>query len=636
MNAPLRLTAEQEAAVTAIGRPCLVTAPPGSGKTEVLVQRVLRVLTRSEDSTTQVLALTFTNKAAESLRARILDEIGDEHWRLFAGTFHSFCFDILKNYGSRVGIPSTFSILEDDDARIDTLLRGLDSGTTSLTGLQRPDLLAFLEKIDRLRSDLVGVEVTPATPQGPHRIPMNEIYGAYEGQMAADASLDFPGILFHAHQILATDEWVLSHYRTAYSHIVVDEAQDLNLAQYRIIKLLSDNDRDVMLVADRFQSIYAFTGASPRYLDEFRADFDVLELGLTTNFRSASTIVGIANSLARHFSSKAVAPTPMTASLAATGSVLAEEHPNEQAEASAVCSWFERLLNTGLDPAWLHEGEDERVQPESCCVLARTRFALEPVTAALEKRGLAYALRTGDRSLFDSLLGQAVYYSLRAIANPSDVATRRRVLKLLGAPTTGGEHGPVSTLLALLESHGLPTAIADRLVSLAESRSTLQEVVVNICQVEIAGFDTADSEAAAEWGGDQDRLGEWWRRFVIATPPHGRTVDGFMRYLVQAQRTVLDEPGIRLLTVHTAKGLEFRAVAVVGLNDGTFPHYLSIRSEEELDEERRNAYVAVTRAARALYLTRSAVRATRYGPRVDPPSRFLDEMGVVMMPASAT
>jgi DNA helicase-2/ATP-dependent DNA helicase PcrA len=628
MSRLLSLTPEQTEAVESRGRPYLLVAPPGSGKTEVLVQRVVWLLRQSQLEVNRILALTFTNKAAESLRIRALDEVGDEQWRLFAGTFHSFCLDVLQNYGSRIGVAPGLSILDSDEDRLETLRRCLEEHSVrSRSHVDGNALRELLSTIDSLRLDLIPVEAAPNRLL--HGINIADAYAAYEGQLDVYSVLDFPRILFKGYQLLTTDPWVAGHYRQLYTQVLVDEAQDLNLAQYQVVRAICHGMHDVMFVADRNQSIYAFTGASPKFLDRFIADYHPVELKLSTNFRSAASIVTTANNLATHFSA---ATTVMGSMPGAPGSVEGWEFSDEQAEASGVVGWIENLLTTGLQSDWIYPGEDGRVTPEDCCILARTRFALEPIGTKLKDHNVPYAMRTGERGLFDSRLAAAIHYCLRLIANDRDLPSYRRLQRLIPLPKLASDQIEIR-ILPLIErlidgDEGIPTGVARRLVQLAAGRDTVGSAVDWLSTTIIPELDSPQDDDAVAWSEDQQRLRDYWQRFTLHTPPSDRHLAGFVRFLAQAQRVTLDEPGVRVLTVHTAKGLEFKVVALVGMNDGTFPHYLSLRTEEELDEERRNAYVAITRAARALRLTRASSRVTRLGVRQDPPSRFLAEMGV--------
>jgi DNA helicase II / ATP-dependent DNA helicase PcrA len=357
-------------------------------------------------------------------------------------------------------------------------------------------------------------------------------------------------------------------------------------------------------------------------------------LPLTINFRSADTITELANRLAEHFSPTAGNHERMEATAGAPGVVKALAFSDETAEAKGVANWIEGLLGKGLDSAWISEGEDPYVAPEDIAVLARARFMLEEVRNELDRRSIAYVVRTTEEGLFDSSLGRLVYYWLRVASNERDWPSRRRIHKLLGLDGSPNptEAFDVEQLAAVTISRGYPAPIVDILVESGSPNRNVADIISAITS--FGPLDGTGDVDQLAWAHDQDELMRCWQRYAVLTDAEHRTLPDFLRALAQSQRAGLDQPGTRLLTVHAAKGLEFRAVAVIGLNDGLFPYYLSLGHEDELNEERRSLYVAITRAARSLLLTRPLLRHTRYGARRDEPSRFLAELGVSLSQSS--
>jgi len=322
----------------------------------------------------------------------------------------------------------------------------------------------------------------------------------------------------------------------------------------------------------------------------------------------------------------------MQATGGAPGVVQGRAYGDELAEAKGVASWIEGLLANGLDPVWISRGEDPYVGPEDIAVLARARFMLEEVHGELDKRNIECVVRATEEGIFDSELGRMVYYWLRVASNERDWPSRRRLHKLLALDEGPDKSDAIrfDELGALAIDRGYPAQIVDLLVdAAAHDVSQLIERLTSSMS-----FDGAGHIDQLAWAHDQDELRHSWQRYAVLTEAHHRTLPDFLRALAQSQRAPLDQPGVRLLTVHAAKGMEFRAVAVIGLNDGLFPYYLSLGHEDELNEERRSLYVAITRAARSLLLTRPLTRNTRYGIRRDEPSRFLGELEVVLEAAN--
>lgn len=646
MTAGPSLTPEQRAAVEASDGPYVVVAPPGSGKTEVLVRRVLWLVARSAGEPFRLLALTYTNKAAEELRTRAGVVLGEETWRVTATTLHAFCVDMLQRYGEPVGVLGDVSVYDTDDLRLDVLdeaLAGAGYETPGGQGALR-DLLA---KIDELRLQLHPPDLVPDEPALGGRITVPEAYRAYEDALTDAQAIDFPGMLFRGWLLLTEDPWVGMHYRRQYRHVLLDEAQDLTYAQVEILRVLcGDELRNIFIVADDDQEIFSFAGASSEHYAGLAEEIGARQLPLTTNFRSAESIVDAAERLREHFHTIRVRRVSMTTSTPAPGWVGATSFPGPDEEGEGIAAWIAGLLRDHLPAKWLHEGEDPRLQAEQICIMARTRWAFDPVLAALDRRGLDYVMRTEEGGLFDSTAGRGTYLWLRVLANPRDRASARQLESLLdeGAPgvrvsegttpfhgpDSGGSGADGSALRSLASRLELPDGLIEVLecaVSAEAPTRLLEPVVATIPADHSTGGGWHVGEADL-WAADQTRLANHWERYAALTRVSDRTLAGFLRQLSRLQRTPPDAPGVRLLTPYRAKGLQFRAVVVAGMSEGGFPHYRAT-SEREVDEERRAVYVAVTRAARAVLLTRPEQRLDRWG-RVHRarPSRFLDEMGI--------
>lgn len=632
----MNLTDEQLAAVTAPDGAYLVVAPPGSGKTEVLIRRVLHLVTDAPQEPFRVLALTYTNRAARQLDDRARATLGEEAWRVTATTLHGFCLDMLQRYGEVVGVVGEVSVLDTDDLRLDLLAHALEAAGYAAPEPGSQALRDLLASIDDLRLDLVPPDLAPGTALLSGDLELAEAYRIYEDALDDARTLDFPGMLFRAWRLLTEDPWVGSHYRRQYRHLLVDEAQDLTSTQAQLISALCGDDlRNVFLVADDDQEIFTFAGASCRHYTELADQLNAAPLVLSTNFRSARQIVEAAERLRSHVRTLRVKRPPATPATAAEGWIEARALHDRASEGVAVADWIAELLADGLPASWLHEGEDRALRPQDVCVMARTRYGFDGIVDALERAEIAYVLRTGEAGLFDSRRGRALYFTLRVLANPRDHASQRRLEELLAASTTAAELPATYAGSAGEDSvTGAPTA------ALAADRFELPEEIAQILPGnDDAAFDPAafdglvvDDEPEAElWAADRARLLEYWDRYAARTRVPERTLPGFLREISRLQRTPPDEPGVRLLTPYRAKGLQFRAVVITGMSDGMFPYYRAT-TEREIDEERRAVYVAVTRAARAVLLTRPRQRADRF-ERIhrDPPSPFLEELG---LPAS--
>lgn len=646
---PLALTAEQRAAVEAPDGPHLLAAPPGSGKTEILVQRVIWLLQQSPGELFRVLGLTYTTKAADELESRVQAALGEESWRVTATTFHSFCLDMLTHYGEPVGVPPNVAVYDAElrgyafvDALRDAGLLPVDAGPSADTAAIRSCLTA----IDRLRVDLVPPDLAPES-SCLDAVSLREAYDAYDRALEAARALDFSSMLFKAYQLLVEDPWVANHYRRLYRHVLVDEAHDLNRIQYEMLRaLFLDSPRNLFVVADDDQEIFTFTGASSHYVQRFTDEFAATQLPLSTNFRCARTIIDTAEQLKDSFTSARPPKPPMVPATPASGWVGAWSLEDETSEAAAVADWVQSLLIEGLPAAWLHDGEDPGLVPERVAIVGRTRYAFDRVTAELDARELQYVVQTEEGGLFDSDVGRAAYFGLRVLANPNDRVSRQRLVAHLrqgrapaervsevkSAYDTPNGSNAGEFIQALAANAQLPTDLAEVLVNHSESVDDLIHGLTT-ARVEVGDHDRAGDVVAADadlWRRDCERLASWWKGYSALTNPADRSLSGFLRHLARLQRTGPTDPGIRLLTSHRAKGLQFRAVAVLGMNEGTFPFYRAVQ-EDKVDEERRALYVTITRAERGLLLTRPRSRLTSWGNvRSDPISRFVEESGVTV------
>lgn len=624
------LTREQQDAVALPDGPYLITAPPGSGKTEVLIRRTIHVLERSLGEVFRVLALTYTYKAAEELRTRVRQAVpGDDQWRVTAMTFHAFGHDMLGHYGAPVGVAPDAPVLDDKEDKRRLLAVALANEGISVRGITPKEWGDLFDSIALLKSGLSSPAAAPTTDCLGGRLTLSEAYEAYEAVLANAGALDFESMLTQAYRLLLIDPWVGEHYRRMYRHVLVDEGQEMNTAQYELLRALCGDDlRAVFIVADSDQSINAFAGGGPRHLQQFGADFGAEERHLTKNFRSARTIVGAASTLATQIKARSITAPAMEADTLAEGWVGAWEFADETAEAEGIASWIAALLVEGLPEEWTHADEDRALSAEDICVLGRTRYVFDAVVGALGACGTDALVRTEEGGLLDSALGRAIYYVLRLIANPRDFPSRRRLLAELGDMDAGLPERPSAPDLAgWLRSSAFPTAVRDLLAAAASEATTHDDLVPALIALRLPD---ADDLGHLAWLRDQAELERRWTTYQLTTRAPERTLTGFLRVLAQLQRAVGDDPGVRILTPYRARGLGFRAVVILGVNEGTFPFYRA-KTEQEIDEERRAFYVAATRAARALLLTRPAVRYDRYGRAWrDPESRFVREMGLKM------
>jgi len=621
-------TTEQRSLIALDGGCFLVIAPPGSGKTTVLTERVARIIANPAE-TFRVLALTFTNKAADNMRGRLFARVGEHSSRVSACTIHSFCLEALRNYGDSVGISESVSIYENENDRIAALLRGLVDEGIYQEGTEANEraLSNILKSISALKRDLVPPEEAPQTLEE-GIVPLGTAYAAYDRTLRLFGAMDFDDILFFAYRLFSGTPRVVKQYRRVYRYVVVDEAQDTNIAQYEVLRALcGDSLRNVMLVADADQSIFRFAGATTKNLLRFEKEFGATRLGLTQNFRCAGKIVAAANALIAHNTSRITTGNHMMSAVLATGIVEAGSYPNEAAEASAALAIADHLVSRGLDAAWCYPGEIASLAAEDICVLGRTRYALAPFLQCIEAAGRPFQFSAGRDGLFESDAFVGFEAALRLVHNPADVLARRSLARQSSSGVGGASDGaPLKLLIDQLP--GWQRHAFAPLVALVTAPPNLEAALVEvIARTRAASFN--DEEERATVLSDADILEKRWAGFR-STYGTDATVARLLGDIALAGRGGIDGPGIRVLTIHAAKGLEFRAVVLVGMNEDTFPGYRT-KTPEEFDDERRNAYVAITRAERALFLLRPRSKVMPWGDtRPQRISRFLAEANIVM------
>ena len=631
------LTKDQRRAVELGNGAHLITAPPGSGKTEVLVRRVIRLVGQSSGDLFRILALTYTRKAAEELKERVQQTISErDRWRINATTFHSFALEILQNYGKAIGLKNPITVISDlEDKRL-LVTPLLEDIIGPVNSIDRNQWKSLFDEIALRKTNLETPDQVDGDRVLNGWISLSDAYEAYETALLNAGCVDYEGMICQAIKLFRIDPWVRSHTRRLYHHTLVDEGQELTRGQYELLKAIhDDNRRNFFVVADIDQSINSFAGGGPEYLHKYVREFNADEKQLTTNFRSAGAIVDILHLLQANMETGRLpqfVPSSASRDALADGWVGARSYADGEKEAAAVIKWIKTILADGLDPGWVYEGESTDVQPEDICLLGRTGYALSDIAAELNNHDIPVILSTEQGALFESRLGRAGYYALKLAENPGDLPAQHKLFKELNnveAMESGYLNDPkkIWTLLRTQANNGtLHKEFVDALsYSNGEPNRDL-EAVRKLIELEL---DLGDENETIAWQNDQQLLTRLLNDHETGTSALNRSLAGFLGMIYQIEQAPSSEPGVRALTPHKARGLGFKAVVVLGMREGNFPHYKA-DTQKELDEERRVVYVAASRAARALLFTRSR-RRTSYGRYYHcKESRFISEMGLVM------
>ena len=706
------LNDRQREAVTHAGSPLLILAGAGSGKTRVLTHRIAYLLATGRARAGEILAITFTNKAAAEMRERAGALVGDDARRMWVSTFHSACVRLLRYEHEAAGLSSSFTIYDAQDSQrlIQMVLKAMDVDIKRFT----PKMVAA--RISDAKNELIGpARYAETAGKDPVSRIVADAYVEYDKRMRASNALDFDDLIMRTVDLLRENPLIAEHYHRRFRHILVDEYQDTNHAQYVLVRALVGDGKDgvepaeLTVVGDSDQSIYAFRGATIRNIEEFERDFTgARTILLEQNYRSTQNILSAANAvIARNTGRRA--KNLWTAS--GDGALITlDAADSEHDEARFVVGEIDRLADSGVE--W-----------GDIAVFYRTNAQSRALEELLVRQGIPYRVVGGTRFYERREIKDALAY-LQVISNPDDTVAARRVLNVpkrgIGAKAeeaiaAHAAHYGISFGAALRHlwlRAGCPAGEGEGIDVDALARSTSPDEAsagssVSASSGEAAGENPAASEAADEsaaaapasspespetapevlgitpraaksaaafWGlietlraaeargaSQADILEEVLDRTgylaelrrsedpqdasrvenlaelhsvagaFAADAPGGTLADFLERVALVADSDQVPAEGERggqvtLMTVHTAKGLEFPAVFVTGMEDGTFPHQRSLGDESELEEERRLAYVAITRARERLYLTRAAVRSAWGTPQEMPPSRFLDDI----------
>jgi DNA helicase-2/ATP-dependent DNA helicase PcrA len=634
------LDSAQREAVTAIEGPVLVLAGPGSGKTRVLTHRIAYLVRDCGLDPYNIMAVTFTNKAAREMRERTERLLGGQLRGLTIGTFHSICVRLLRREAEAVGLPSNFVIYDEGDQL--ALARQALKDLNLDEKLYRPQ--AMLGAISKAKSELLLPDECPV--QTYWQEVARRVYGRYQELLAANRALDFDDLLLRAARLLRDHADVRAQYQRRYVQILVDEFQDTNTVQYELVKLLAGGHRNLFVVGDEDQSIYRWRGADYRNVARFKEDYpDHRLILLEQNYRSTQTILDAANAVIaqnvhRH-------PKRLYTEKGKGPRVTVFEAYNEQEEGSYVAETIARLVESG------------NYRPGDFAVMYRTNAQSRPVEEAFLARGMRYKLVGATRFYDRKEIKDAIAY-LRLVHNPNDAVSLERVINVpprgIGAKTVtdlvawAGENGWTAweALQQIHEALGEPEkdkrktlpfaskaryALADFARLLANWRELRHEVSV----AALLGRVLEESGYAAWIRDGTDEGEERWQNLqellTVASEYNALSSETALTTFLEEVALVSDVDNLAenhdaptLLTLHMAKGLEFPVVFITGLEEGILPHSRSQDDPEEMEEERRLCYVGITRAKERLYLI-YAFRRTRWGTSdVSEPSRFLQDI----------
>ncbi|HYB15328.1 MAG TPA: DNA helicase PcrA [Streptosporangiaceae bacterium] len=649
------LNPQQRAAVVHEGGPLLIVAGAGSGKTRVLTHRIAYLLAARDVTPQEILAITFTNKAAGEMAARVAALVGPRARSMWVMTFHSACVRILRREAKRFGYPSSFSIYDQADSQ---RLMALTCRELELDVKQFPPKM-MAAQVSNLKNELVDHETFAARAQTARDKALAEAYAEYQRRLFEAGAMDFDDLIMVTVNLFQAMPDVAGQYRRRFRHVLVDEYQDTNHAQYVLVRELvtgggplfsSRTDRgesppeslpppELCVVGDADQSIYAFRGATIRNIEEFEEDYpEATVILLEQNYRSTQNILAAANAVVSV--NRGRKPKNLWSDAGAGPPIVGYVADNEHDEAAFVAEEVDRLADAGL------------AKPGQVAVFYRTNAQSRVFEEVFIRVGLPYRVVGGVRFYERREVRDLLAY-LRLIANPADEVSLRRVLN---TPKRGigdraeeyvaayAQRERITFAQALSRPADVPglaarsaaaiegfNALLDGLRELAETGpvADLAEAVLD----RTGYIESLESSSDLQ---DASRVENLKELVSVAREYDGLHEEGTLAEFLEQVSLVADADEIpdgedhgglvTLMTLHTAKGLEFPVVFLTGLEEEVFPHQRSLANKKELEEERRLAYVGITRAKERLYLTRAVARNWWGRPSFHKQSRFLAEI----------
>ncbi len=624
----------QKEAVLHTEGPVLIVAGAGSGKTRALTHRIAYLIREKDVSPYAILAITFTNKAAQEMADRVEGLLGvriaQGMWIL---TFHAACARILRREHNHLGVPSHFSIYDEGDTErvIAMALKHLNVDP------KRYPPRAVAAVIGRAKDNLVTPDEYGREAGTHYERTIASVYDEYQRRLRAAGALDFDDIIMETVRLFRDHPAVLEHYQERFLYVLIDEYQDTNRAQYHLVNLLAAKHRNICVVGDADQGVYSWRGATIKNLLDFEHDHpDAAVFVMEQNYRSTQSILEVANELITHNIQRK--PKSLWSQADRGDLTVRYRGENEHDEAWFVASEIERLV------------QEEGVRHSDIAVFYRTNAQSRVLEDVFMRAGLAYKIVGGVR-FYQRKEIKDIFAYLRVLVNPGDLVSVRRVIN---TPRRGIGEATVASIETFASTEDLPfmeaarradqistlgqrakgavagfVGVVDALAAMANDGSGPGRMV-EAAFTESGYMAELEEERTVESIGRMENLKELVgvaAEFEARNP--GGTLADFLEQvalLSEVDEYDEDDPAVTLMTLHNAKGLEFDVVFIVGMEDGVFPHYRSMGDPAQLEEERRLAYVGITRARKRLYLTHAWSRSLFGGSNFNPPSRFLSEI----------
>ena len=634
MNALVKnMNSEQSEAVRTTEGPLLIMAGAGSGKTRVLTHRIAYLLDEKDVSPYNILAITFTNKAAKEMNARVEHLVGEEAQVIWMSTFHSMCVRILRRDADRIGIERNFTIIDPTDQKsvIKDVLKSenIDS--------KRFEPRMFIGAISNLKNELKTPEDAQKEANDFHSQMVATVYKGYQRQLSRNEALDFDDLIMTTINLFERVPETLEYYQNKFQYIHVDEYQDTNKAQYTLVKLLANKFKNLCVVGDSDQSIYGWRGADIQNILSFEEDYpEAKTIFLEQNYRSTKNILNAANEVIKHNSERK--PKGLWTANSGGDKIQYYEAMTERDEAEYVVKEIMKHQRSGK-------------KYSEMAILYRTNAQSRVLEETFMKSNIPYTM-VGGQKFYDRKEIKDLLSYLRVIANSNDDISLQRIINVpkrgIGPSSvekiqTYALQNNISMFDALAEVDfiGLSKKVTQECISFYEMIQNLikeqefleiSEIVDEVLQK--SGYrDMLDREQSIESRSRLENLDEFMsvpKDYEENTPLEEQSLINFLTdlSLVADIDEANTQNGVTLMTMHSAKGLEFPIVFIMGMEESLFPHIRAIKSEDdhEMEEERRICYVAITRAEELLYITNATTRMLFGRSQSNMPSRFLKEI----------
>ncbi|MDL2298452.1 ATP-dependent helicase [Synergistaceae bacterium OttesenSCG-928-D05] len=620
----MSLSPKQLQIVEASDKYIYVIAGAGSGKTRTLTERIIKILSQSKRGE-KVLAITFSNKAANELEDRLLRSFSQDQLNdlVYVGTVHNFCMEIILQRGSAIGLPDDLHIFESFEDRFTIFKAALDNVPQMKTKYQSYDGKINSKEIRKIFESLSKAKRNFKFPSDytPRSI-SQRLYQEYNDLMLSQNAIDFDDILLYAYRIMVEKPSIAKIYQRIYKYICVDEAQDLNKAQYSVIKAIAGDSASIFMVGDPNQAIYGFNGSSSHYMcSDFPKDYAARKYELLDNYRSSQAIIDAAKVIEPSFE--------MEGRLPIKGKLEVRVFDDELSEATWISNKINELLQNGHPDI-----EGGKILPQQCAVLARNRYVFNALTKLFDVQGREYNLRV---SVNQALLSESVFFKLfdlglRVIMNKNDALHLSDMSRLIN-----GTADNILTFEELRASQYLVNAIGEKGRTIINSAWDSIQLPANTFRFnKVLAMLSSYCEDEGNFLDDNERSlvyndclswQERWNVYVKNSSIEDRSLAHMMRSIALGITNIAKESGITLSTVHMSKGLEFDVVFVMGLNEGVFPDYRALDNVAQLDEEQHNMFVSITRSKRLCYLSYPQMRVMPWGgSRRQQPSRYVAQL----------